>query len=350
MRGRKEIRSTLSFMGPQPGEDTIRVSTLLAGLITSSGAQPGWPVEGSVDASESESVLHQGTNLIRLPPLRWARRFSTAEYEWAESRAVLVQRSHLVPVVTYFSIVVIAESVAAFGREPNGFMVAMAIHVVLLFALISHSALLATSDERLSRFLAVLSLAPLIRILSLGLPFTPFTIVQWLFIISLPLVAGGFTMMQVMGLTLRDVYIRLMDMRQIFLQTAVVASGFGLGAVEYFILVPEEAWIDSLTLQQFLPAVAAITLASGLAEELIFRGLLLPRSEEIFGRMSGLLFVSLLFAAMHIGFKSVADLIFVFVVGFYFGYVVQRTRNLIGVILAHGFANVVLYLLLPFYL
>jgi membrane protease YdiL (CAAX protease family) len=252
-------------------------------------------------------------------------------------------------VATYFSIVVLAESVAAFGREPEGFIVAMGLHVILMFTLIVHSALLAKTDERLSRFLAVLSLAPLIRILSLGLPFTPFTIVEWLFIISLPLVASGFTMMQVMGLRLKDVYIRLLGVKKGLLQAAVVASGLGLGAVEYVILVPEEPWIGSLTLMQFLPAVAAITLASGLAEELIFRGLLLPRSEEIFGQMSGLLFVSLLFAAMHIGFKSVLDIIFVFSVGFYFGYVVQKTRNLVGVILAHGFANVVLYLILPFY-
>lgn len=261
----------------------------------------------------------------------------------------MVERSHLVPMAAYFTIITLAESVAAFGREPEGFLVAMAIHVILLFSLIAHSALLVTSDERLSRFLAIFALIPLIRILSLGLPFTPFSVVQWLFIISMPLVAGGFTMMHVMGLSLQDVYLRLTGFREGLVQLAVVVSGLGLGAVEYFILLPEEPWIESLTLQLFLPAVLAITLASGLAEELIFRGLLLPRSEDILGRLPGLLFVSLLFAAMHIGFRNVADLIFVFSVGFYFGFVVQRTRNLVGVVLAHGFANVVLYLLLPFY-
>lgn len=274
----------------------------------------------------------------------------TSQYEWLGLRSGVVQRTHLIPAVTYFSTVVLAESVAAFGRQPEGFVMAMSIHVILMFTLLIHSALLSTSDDRLAKFLAVLSLAPLIRILSLGLPFTPFTIIQWLFIISIPLVAGGITIMYVMGLKPRDVYLRLMSARQGLVQGGVVLSGFSLGAAEYFILVPEEPWVSTLALVEFLPAVAAIVLASGLAEELIFRGLLLPKSEAILGRLSGLIFVSLLFAAMHIGFKSVLDLIFVFSVGFYFGFVVQKTRNLFGVIFAHGFANVALYLILPVYL
>ncbi len=95
-----------------------------------------------------------------------------------------------------------------------------------------------------------------------------------------------------------------------------------------------------------------MVLASGFAEEFIFRGILLTRTVKVLGGAAGLVFVSLLFAAMHIGFVRDAltsfDILFVFVVGMYFGYVVMKTESLLGVVLAHGFANVALYLVLPF--
>ncbi len=260
-----------------------------------------------------------------------------------------VGRWHLVPLAAYFSIFVAAEALAAFSDEPEGVTLGMIIHVLLLFTLLFHAALLSGSDQKFSRFLAVMALAPLIRILSLSTPPTPFSIIQWLLVITFPLLAAGVTMAYVMDLRSRDVYLSLGRPGNLVLQVPVALSGLGLGAIEFLILLPPEPWIPALTLRELVPAAIIIGLASGLAEELIFRGLILPKSETILGRLPGLLFVSLLFAAMHIGFRSVYDLFFVFGVGFYFGYVVQRTSSLYGVIFAHGLANVILYLVLPFY-
>ncbi len=157
-------------------------------------------------------------------------------------------------------------------------------------------------------------------------------------------------MMYAMRLRFRDVYLGPLRIRQVPLQAAVALSGLGLGVVEFFILRPADApWIPELTFALFLPAVIAIGLGAGLTEELIFRGLLQPRTEEIVGKAGGLLFVALVFAAMHIGFRSGPDLAFVFAVGLYLGFVVQRTQHLVGVTLAHGLANVALYLLMPFF-
>ncbi|MFQ5920360.1 MAG: lysostaphin resistance A-like protein, partial [Thermoplasmata archaeon] len=168
--------------------------------------------------------------------------------------------------------------------------------------------------------------------------------------ISLPLLAAAITLMYAMRLRPGDVYLRPLGLRQLSVQAAIALSGLGLGVVEFFILRPADApWIPELTFGLFLPAAIAIGLGAGLTEELIFRGLLQPRTEEIVGKAAGLLFVALVFAAMHIGFRSGLDLAFVFAVGLYFGFVVQRTKHLVGVILAHGLANVALYLLMPFY-
>lgn len=254
---------------------------------------------------------------------------------------------------SYTAAVVVAEAMVVVWRSAEAFLLSMGIHSTLVFTLLAHASILKETDETMSRFLAVLSLVPLIRILSLALPFTPFTELQWLLLMSLPLVAGPVTLMLVLRLRPRDAHLRLGALRGLPLQGAVALSGLGLGVVEFFILEPEEAWIPALEVGTLVSAALILGLATGLAEELIFRGLLLSRAETVYGRLPALLLVSLLFAALHIGFvedwRTALDLPFVFGVGVYLGLVVQRTQNLSGVIVAHGLANVSLYLVLPFY-
>ena len=68
-----------------------------------------------------------------------------------------------------------------------------------------------------------------------------------------------------------------------------------------------------------------------------------------FGWWWGILYVSLLFAVLHIGFLSWIDVVFVFAVALFFGWVVKKTGSLSGVTLAHGITNILLYLVLPFF-
>jgi hypothetical protein len=62
---------------------------------------------------------------------------------------------------------------------------------------------------------------------------------------------------------------------------------------------------------------------------------------------AGVLYVALVFALLHLGYKSLADLLFVFGVGLIFGYVVLKTRSILGVTLSHSLTNVTLFLLAP---
>ncbi len=278
--------------------------------------------------------------------------------EVRQALAFPVAKGRLASLIAYLGMVVAAETLSATATEanPDPLLWGLMIHIVLLFALLAHGASLATSDVRLSRLLTVFALVPLIRVLSLGLPLAQFTEIQWLLVITVPLLAGAFMIMRVLAITPREAYLRLGSTAHLPWQAGVALSGVGLGAVEFFILAPPVAWVSAFLLELILPAAIVIGLASGLAEELIFRGLLQPKTEGVLGRGAGLLFVALLFAAMHIGFYdptngvTILDIPFVFGVGLYFGFVVQRTRSLVGVILAHGLANVTLYLLLPFVL
>lgn len=133
------------------------------------------------------------------------------------------------------------------------------------------------------------------------------------------------------------------------LQIAVVLGGFALGWMEYRILQPEPL-VSELTWQTiWLPALVLL-ICTVYFEELLFRGLLQSAALSVIGYWPAILFQAALFAVLHIGYASVVDVIFVFIVGFVFGVVVARTNSLLGVTLAHGLTNIGLFLLWPFWL
>jgi membrane protease YdiL (CAAX protease family) len=122
--------------------------------------------------------------------------------------------------------------------------------------------------------------------------------------------------------------------------------GLALGFVEYHILRPD-ALIDDLTLRQFVVPALVIMFATGFLEEFIFRGVLQRLAEGVLGR-SGLLYVSLIFAILHIGYRSASDFLFVLLIALLYGWVVRRTGSIIGVSVSHGITNITLFLLIPF--
>ena len=61
----------------------------------------------------------------------------------------------------------------------------------------------------------------------------------------------------------------------------------------------------------------------------------------------GLIYVALLFAVLHLGYHSLIDVLFVLFVGLLFGWLVWKTQSLLGVSLAHGIANISLYVMFP---
>ena len=87
---------------------------------------------------------------------------------------------------------------------------------------------------------------------------------------------------------------------------------------------------------------------SGFVEEFVFRGVLQRTSIRALGGW-GLSYTAVIFAVLHIIHLSVIDLVFVFVVALFFGWVVNKTGTLLGVTLAHGITNIIIYLIAPFF-
>ncbi len=221
-------------------------------------------------------------------------------------------------------------------------------HGFLIFLLVTVATLVYSKNKFLSNLLAALILAPIIRVLSLSTPLWPFEdTLHWLFVISFPLLAATFSTISVQKLRRVDVGLVLGDMKRFWIQVAVVFIGVPLGIVEFLILRPD-SWIDSFDVLNLTIGVVIIFVGTGLAEELVFRGVLLNNSEKVMSGWAALLYVSLVFTALHITFLSVVDLGFVFLVAVLFGIVVQKTGTIIGVVGAHTLLNSVLYLGMPF--
>jgi membrane protease YdiL (CAAX protease family) len=230
----------------------------------------------------------------------------------------------------------IAEGLTAYADARAGIVV----HIAMVALLLVHAAL--TQDKDLHKLLAALSLAPMIRIASLSLPLPQVPIVYWYLLAPAPIVLGAMAAVRIIGLSRLDLGLTL---RRWPLQLAVGLTGIIFGLVEYGILQPEPLAQELSWRALWLP-VLVLVLGTGLAEEFTFRGVIQSTATGALGK-AGVLYVALVFALLHLGYKSLADLLFVFGVGLIFGYVVLKTRSILGVTLSHSLTNVTLFLLAP---
>jgi len=215
------------------------------------------------------------------------------------------------------------------------------LHSLILLALLFHGATTRQTGPR--RFLITLTLAPLIRILSISLPLRGFPLIFWYLAIGSLLFLAALAALRVTALSARRIGLTVKSWPA---EAGIALIGIALGLMEYFILYPRPL-IARWTWGDFLLAALILLVFTGILEELIFRGLIQETATAMLGR-AGLIYTALLFAMMHVGYLSLADVLFVFGVGLLFGLLVARTRSLVGVSLAHALTNIGLYLVYPF--
>ena len=239
--------------------------------------------------------------------------------------------------IVYLLAITIAEVVSVYVVPVWGIVC----HIIILVTVILRSAL--TSGQTHQQLLLSLALVPLVRIISLSMPLANIPQIWWYPIVYAPLLVAALQVMRLLGFSLEQVGL---NFKRIPVQLAIALSGFVFGVVEYIILT-EEAQATGLVLQETRLLAAFLLLAcTGFVEELIFRGVLQRSAVEAFGSW-GIIYVSLLFAVVHLIHQSLIDIAFVFVIAIFFGWVVKKTGSLFGVTLSHGIANIVLFLVAP---
>jgi membrane protease YdiL (CAAX protease family) len=80
--------------------------------------------------------------------------------------------------------------------------------------------------------------------------------------------------------------------------------------------------------------LAAVAIAAGVGEELLFRGALQPLAERGLGSIGGLIAVSVLFGAVHAA--SAMYFLLATAVGLYFGWLAQQYDDLLAPIIIHA--------------
>jgi membrane protease YdiL (CAAX protease family) len=214
-------------------------------------------------------------------------------------------------------------------------------HALLLVSLTLYGAAGQLDENR--KLALALTLAPLIRLLSLSLPLTRFPQIAWYPVVAVPLLLATWMIIRLLGIPRQTLGLRAGELP---LQLMLIGGGLGLGAIEYAILKPAPLVGSIAPGSLWLPALSLVV-CTGFSEELIFRGLLQPLAGRALGR-SALIYVALLFAVLHIGYLSLFDVVFVFAVGLLFAYIVRWGGSILGVSLAHGLTNITLFLILPY--
>jgi len=218
----------------------------------------------------------------------------------------------------------------------------VAIHGVILALIVWHASLVEGDDQR--KCLITLTLAPLIRLLSLSMPLAHFQVAYWPVIIGAPLSLSAYLAFRLCSFTPRQVGL---TRKNIPVQALVGLSGLALGWIEYYILKPAPL-VGSWRLDQvWLPALILLAF-TGFLEEFIFRGLMQRALYAVMDRFAPL-YLSLLYAVLHIGYRSWIDFTFVFCAGLAFSLVSRRSGSIWGVALAHGMTNIALFIIFPFF-
>ncbi len=242
--------------------------------------------------------------------------------------------------ICYILILIFSELVTTYYMTSWGII----LHVILITALVINSTL--TKSVKFSYLLQAMILLPLIRIMSLSIPVMELEPLYWLILMSVPVLVAVWMLMQSQCLSKKMVGL---NTRNLPLQLLVGLTGLGFGFVEYLILQPA-ALVSNLSPVSVIFAGSIVMISTGLLEELVFRGIIQRNAENIMGKIWGIIFTSLLFVGFNISWNSPLDLIFIFGVSTCYGYIFQKTRSILGISISHGLCNVVLFIILPFFL
>lgn len=217
----------------------------------------------------------------------------------------------------------------------------LVLHAYLLVGLIL--VVSAEWDHAQYRYLLAFAIVPLMRMIGLAVPLSYFPLGFWYVLVSLALVVAVMIFAQRLALSSSDLGLKL---DRLLVQLLVALSGILVGVGQYFLLGEALSTEGSRQFSSIALGVVLL-LGYGFVEELIFRGLLQHVAEKILGVGVGWVFVAAVYAVLSLGSYSLGSMAVAFGVSLLFSWAVWRTGSLLGVSLAHGLANIVLFLILP---
>ena len=236
----------------------------------------------------------------------------------------------------YTAVILFAELIGGY-RNP---LLALIAQALLLLLLVSHSVL--HRSQPVSRVLLVLSLLPLLRLLSFTAITSLVPTIYLYILVATPLAIAIFLVARVHKLSWVTIGLHKVPWKP---EVAIALSGLPLSLVGYWLLHPTPL-LTRFALPPFIIAAIILTVFAAAVEELLFRGLLQQSARPLFGGYA-IAYSSLIYAISYISWQSVGYVGFALLLGLYFGWCVRRTGALWGVITAHSVINIGMLLLWP---
>jgi len=164
----------------------------------------------------------------------------------------------------------------------------------------------------------------------------------------------------ILVLCLRHIYEKKMSLREVvglrigkLLKHSLLglALAIPVGAVGCFLSFASTSVVPTLPtfeMKSLLINLVYMVLFVGLAEELLFRGLIQRGLMGVFGTKWGIFGAALLFAVAHLTQGLSLGLGFIFVMGMVLGYIYYKTKSLVAPVVLHGMGNVMLVSVMPY--
>lgn len=218
------------------------------------------------------------------------------------------------------------------------------LHIGLTFLLFLKA--LNAPTPRLQRFYGASATMPLVRVVSFAISPTFLPGIWYYVAAESTLLMAAIVAIRVMGLPAARVGLRL-PKKAWGLSLIIALSGVAVGWGESHIIHPA-ALSTSLTFHAMWGPALLLIVFTGLSEELLFRGVIQTVAVEVLGPWGGILYTAVGWSLLHIGWNSFGDVLYVFSIGLLWCWVRQRTQSILATTLAHGFANIYLFLVAPF--
>ncbi|MFH1775310.1 MAG: type II CAAX endopeptidase family protein [Chloroflexota bacterium] len=257
------------------------------------------------------------------------------------ARAVGFGYSQVAFLVIIMMAITVCEYVFAYQDVAYGIMIALGL-TLAIYVILSVLRL----DQRIVDCAESLTLIPLYILFTSSLP--------WFFFNQQYLLPAVYSC--ILALCLWHIYRKNLSIKSLFgfkrkvdLKWATIGALIAIptGTIEYLILRPAPTF-PTFEVQYLLRDLAYMLFFVGLAEEVLFRAFIQKDLEAAFGWKWALFFASALFAVMHLTWRSMMELGFVFFAGMIMGGLYLKTRSLTAPIILHAVNNVMLVAVCPY--
>jgi Predicted membrane-associated HD superfamily hydrolase len=223
--------------------------------------------------------------------------------------------------------------------------IAVWIHIGCLIALSLSSILI--KDFEIQKIHQTLMLLPVLRLINLSMPiFFETTLYTFVFVYgSLAIPVACVIIHQ--QYSLEQIGISMKNIEAYMVLSIPLSLVLGLGE---YLIIRAGYLIPDITFENLLKLTFIMVFFVGLIEELIFRSLLQTKLEKALSTGESLLITALLFGLMHSGYGTFYEILYTGFIGLFMGLIFYKTRSLPFIMVLHGFINVFLFGIFPYYL